>query len=347
MIRTAYLQAGRTSLAVLSLSATLAACGGTTPATQAPTANPVAAAPAVATPPVIISGPAGERAVALREASTLLEKAAIALAAGNKYLAEQLFSTAEVLTGRESLATIAPLFREGAPPMVTEPTKKIDVATTAPQPKVLGGSESDDEEDKIAPPKIATGSLKGVVQIDGRPSAGAFGLVTLEPIGRKGAARTPKKRVLEQRGREFLPHVLAVPVGSTIEFPNQDQVFHNVFSTSATTAFDLGLYRGGEAREFTFAKEGILRVGCNLHANMSAYIAVVAAPHFVITDATGAFVFKNLLPGKYKLRAWNERTKTPTVTEITIKAGSNDVSVGVTDDAPSGPQPDKFGAKRG
>ena len=123
----------------------------------------------------------------------------------------------------------------------------------------------------MPPPKVE-GSLTGTVQIDGKPLNGAFGLVTLEPASGKWKPRAPKQRVMEQRNREFLPHVLAVPVGSTVAFPNFDTVFHNVFSTSPLGAFDLGIYKKGEAREFTFDKEGIIRLGCNLHANMSAYI---------------------------------------------------------------------------
>jgi plastocyanin len=211
---------------------------------------------------------------------------------------------------------------------------------------VVGSSEQDDVEDKIPPPRVE-GSLTGVVMIDGKPLAGTFGLVTLEPASGKWKARTPKHRVIEQRLREFRPHIMAVPVGSTIAFPNFDTVFHNVFSTSPLGAFDLGLYKTGEAREFTFQKEGIVRLGCNLHANMSAYIAVVAAPAYVVTDETGKFAFKHLEPGKYKLKAWSEKTKTPITQDVTIKVGPNDVTVGVAADAPAGPTPDKFGGKRG
>ena len=140
---------------------------------------------------------------------------------------------------------------------------------------------------------------------------------------------------------------MAISVGSTVSFPNFDNVFHNVFSTSTLAAFDLGIYKAGEAREYTFTKEGIIRLGCNLHANMSAYIIVVSAPGYVVTDETGHFAFKHLLPGKYKLKAWSERSKAPITQEITIKVGKNEVSVGVAGDAPSGPLPDKFGGKRG
>jgi hypothetical protein len=80
---------------------------------------------------------------------------------------------------------------------------------------------------------------------------------------------------------------------------------------------------------------------------MSAYIAVVAAPAYVVTDDAGHFAFQHLAPGKYKLRAWSERSKAPITRDVTIKAGKNDITVGVTGDATPGLPPDKFGGKRG
>ncbi len=302
-----------------------------------------APAPAVAAP--VKRGPIAERAQLLREAADQLDRAQGALDNGNKNLAEQLFSTAELLVGPDVLAVIARQFRDGAPPRVTSPTQKIDTAAP-PQPKVIGSSEAEDEKDRVPPPRVEA-SLTGTMQIDGRAASGAFGLVTLEPADGKWKPRTPKRLVVEQRGREFLPHLMAISVGSTVSFPNFDTVFHNVFSTSPLSAFDLGLYKVGEAREYTFQKEGIVRLGCNLHANMSAYIAVVSAPAYVVTDEAGRFAFKRLAPGKYKLKAWSERSKAPIAQDITIKAGANEVKVGVSGDAPAGPQPDKFGGKRG
>jgi plastocyanin len=281
----------------------------------------------------------------LREAAEQLDRAQAALDNGNKNVAEQLFSTAELLVGPEAVASIARTFREGAPPRVTTPPQKVDTSAP-PQPRVVGSSEAEDEKDRVPPPHNE-GSLTGTMQIDGRVASGAFGLVTLEPVDGKWKPRTPKHLVIEQRNREFRPHLMAISVGSTVSFPNFDSVFHNVFSTSPAGAFDLGLYKVDEAREFTFPKEGIIRVGCNLHANMSAYIAVVAAPAYVVTDDAGRFSFKRLAPGKYKLKAWSERSKAPIAQDLMIKPGKNDVTVGVTGDAPGGPQPDKFGGRRG
>lgn len=307
-----------------------------------PAAGPAPAAPA---PAPARHGPVAERAQALREAADQLDKAQAALDNGNRNLAEQLFSTAELLVGAELLAPLAHQFREGAPPRITTPTQKVDT-TAPPQPRVAGSSEAEDERDRVPPPRIE-GSLTGTLQIDGRAAAGAFGLVTLEPVDGRWKPRTPKHVVLEQRNREFLPHVMAVSVGSTVSFPNFDPVFHNVFSTSPTGPFDLGLYKAGEAREITFQKEGIVRLGCNLHANMSAFIAVVAAPAYVVTDGDGRFAFRHLAPGRYRLKAWSERSRAPITQDIAIRAGKNAVTVGVSGDAARGPQPDKFGGKRG
>lgn len=305
----------------------------------------VAPAPADPAPPQgkVSTEAVSKRAAQLREAADLLERAQKALTS-NRNLADQLFSQAELLVGPAALADLAEPFRAGAPPRVNTPTIAFD-KNAKPQPAVLGNSEQEDEEDAVEPPKVE-GRLSGVVRLGGRAASGV-GLVTLEPIGRKGKRRAPRQRVIEQRGREFLPRLTAVSVGSTIAFPNFDTVFHNVFSTSPSTPFDLGLYRAGEAREVTFNKEGILRIGCNLHANMQAFVAVVSAPHYTVTDASGGFEFKRLPPGKYKLSAWNERSKEPLVKEITVKAGKNRLEVSVSDDAPKGPPPDKFGGKRG
>ncbi len=311
-----------------------------------PKATPAAQPKQDPAKPAAKTGPVNERAAALREAAEQLEKAQKALDNGNKNLAEQLFSTAEILTGPEALAPLAPTFREGAPPRITTPTQKVDTAAP-PQPKVVGNSEADDEAAKVpAPPKPEIGSLTGVLQIDGK-GANTYGLVTLEPASGKWKPRTPKRVVIEQRGREFLPSLVAVSVGSTISFPNFDTVFHNVFSTSPLAAFDLGLYKAGEAREYTFQKEGFVHLGCNLHANMSAYIAVVSAPAYVVTDDKGAFAFRRLSPGRYKLRAWSVRSKQPVTQDVTIRPGKNDLNIGVDGAAPAGIQPDKFGGKRG
>jgi plastocyanin len=201
-----------------------------------------------------------------------------------------------------------------------------------------------------APPKKhepTKTSLSGVVKIDGKAPAGELGMVTLEPVGAKQRP-FPQTRIMEQRNRQFAPRLLVIPIGSMVTFPNFDTTFHNVFSTSDLKAFDLGLYKNGEAREVLFDKEGIIRIGCNLHANMAATIVVVAAPYYTVTDPSGAYNFGSVDPGKYVLKAWNERSATQVSETIEIKPGKNTHNVGVAGDAPAaGVMPDKFGNARG
>ena len=161
-----------------------------------------------------------------------------------------------------------------------------------------------------------------------------------------GKKRTPKQRIIEQRGKTFEHHVMAVPVGSTVSFPNFDSVYHNVFSLSKSKAFDLGMYKNGQSRDVTFDKPGIVRLGCNLHANMSAFLIVVDAPHYAVVGTDGKFTFNSLAPGKYKVQAWSERSTEPGTSEIVISAGANhkDLDLG-TSNAPS-ISPDKFGTPR-
>jgi plastocyanin len=326
----------RLAVGTLALAVAGVVSAGPPPATPATSGAATANAP---------SGPAADRARDLREAASDLDKAQSALSTGNKNVAEYYFSLAELITGSDALAALAPSFRQGGPPRSTTATIQVD-PHASPQPRTLGSSEAEDAEAKVAPPPVE-GSLTGALLVGGKPLSGTFGLVTLEPASGKWKARIPKHRTIEQRNREFLPHVMAIPVGSVVTFPNFDTVFHNVFSTSPLGAFDLGIYKLGEAREYTFTKEGIIRLSCNLHANMSAYVAVVTAPAYVVTDTSGAFTFQHLAVGKYKLKAWTERSSAPITQDVTIKTGKNDVQVTVTTDAPAGPVPDKFGGKRG
>jgi plastocyanin len=351
--RTPSVNPARRAWAPMCVLAALAACGGTYkgPAGPAHPTETVVTAPSGgerSVPPGTDpadraprrTGPVAEKAQGLREAADLLDKADRSLADGNRDLAEMLFSSAELLTGPEALAPVAGKFRQGAPPRVTTPT--IKVADAGKQPEAVGNS---DEDEPAAKPERS--SLTGEIQINGKAPAGAIGIVTLEPVGGKWKPRAPKQRVMEQRNREFAPHVLAVPVGSTVTFPNYDSIYHNVFSRSIAKMFDLGLYKKGEARQVTFDKEGIVHISCNLHANMSAYVVVVAAPHYAITGDDGAFAFKSLRPGKYTLKAWSEKSKLPVTQTVVVKRGANKVEVGVSADAPEGAQPDKFGVARG
>ena len=274
------------------------------------------------------------------EAADLLEVAVAARVRGQRSYAEQLYSAAERLAPSNALAGLDPLFRAGAPERITTPLKTMPQDTPAPPKEAVGGSEEEAEKPK-------NGSLAGVMKVEGA-SGPVLGVIALEPASGKWKKRTAKQRMMEQRDRQFAPRMLAISAGSTVAFPNFDPVFHNVFSTSHARAFDLGIYKNGETREVTFAKEGLIRIGCNLHANMSAYLVVVAAPHYVVTDPNGHFRFKSLAPGKYKVKAWSERSAEPVTQMVEIKEGPNDITID-TKGAPAQADlgTDKFGNPRG
>ncbi|MGE0395996.1 MAG: hypothetical protein AB7T06_04645, partial [Kofleriaceae bacterium] len=271
------------------------------------------------------------------EAADVMQAAIIAAKRGQRNYADQLFSRVEQLAGAKIVAAAAPTFRDGAPPRIDTPLKKMK--DTGPQAKLVGNSDEDDKGPKLP------GSLSGYITIDGKPLDG-LGMVMLWPEKGKVKRRTPKQRIVEQRDKTFLPHVLAVPPGSTVAFPNFDGVFHNVFSISAPKKFDIGLYKDGDTREVKFEKPGIVRLGCNIHAKMASYIVVVDAPHYIVTEGAKEFTFRSLAPGKYKVRAWSEKSLAPVESEIVIKAGVNNHTFDVKGDAEAGPSEDKFGMTR-
>jgi plastocyanin len=115
-------------------------------------------------------------------------------------------------------------------------------------------------------------------------------------------------RAVAQHGAEFSPHILPVMAGTTVEWPNNDNIFHNVFSISDAKNFDLDLYKGNPPdKRVTFDTPGKVDVYCSIHANMSCVVLVLENPFFAVTDADGKFTIKNVPPGKYKLKAWHER----------------------------------------
>jgi len=140
-------------------------------------------------------------------------------------------------------------------------------------------------------------------------------LVRLEPAANVRVSRpAPGAFEMVTRGKMLLPHVLAIPAGSTVSFPNDDPISHNLFSLSSANPFDLGLYRKGAGKSQRFDTPGIVNVYCNVHPNMSAVILVLDTPYYAFADASGNYSIANVPPGRYRLVAWNEQggeTETP------------------------------------
>jgi plastocyanin len=116
----------------------------------------------------------------------------------------------------------------------------------------------------------------------------------------------PSRAVMDQRNETFVPHVLAITTGSTVDFPNSDRIYHNVFSLSKAKQFDLGRYAAGRSQTVRFDRPGIVRVFCEIHSHMSAFILVFNHPFFTVTDTDGRYRLDNVPPGTYNVIAWNE-----------------------------------------
>ena len=158
------------------------------------------------------------------------------------------------------------------------------------------------------------GSVSGEVEVTNsrelavRKNKDYSGVVLwLEPLDRAAPAAAPKHVEIVQKDKVFHPHVTAIPVGSTVDFPNQDLIYHNAFSNFEGSQFDLGLYRPGTSKSQIFRHPGIARVFCNIHPTMSAIIAVLPTPWYVLTPSTGKFTIGNVPVGEYQLHIFHER----------------------------------------
>ena len=146
----------------------------------------------------------------------------------------------------------------------------------------------------------------------------------------------PKPAVTEslnQLGARFDPDLVVVPVGSTVEFPNSDPIFHNVFSLSKAQPFDLGYYPRGQSRTVKFNNPGVVQVYCHIHANMYAAIVVTDSPWFQKPSPDGEFSFSNVPPGRYHLTAWHKIAGLHRVNVEVPETGSVDVTIRVPVDA--------------
>ena len=167
------------------------------------------------------------------------------------------------------------------------------------------------------------GKIKGTVKVQGLRTP-ANVVVYLSKAPQMDVDLSKTNFVMDQRNLEFIPHVLPVPVGSPIVFPNNDKVNHNVFSMSRTKKFNLGSYNPGESKTMVFDTPGIVELRCDVHAEMAAYILVMKSPYFAVTDNKGNFQIPDqsylqraglegladLPESKYFIKTWHEKLKT-------------------------------------
>ena len=182
--------------------------------------------------------------------------------------------------------------------------------------------------DADAPPKgvRANGIIRGRVELRQAPADSAP-RVSVADLGMGNTHEPPDRRSvvyldpapraafdtggetrprMDQRNETFVPHVLPIVAGTTVDFPNNDHTYHNVFSLSKTKSFDLGRYAAGRSKSIRFDRPGIVRVFCDIHSHMSAFILVFAHRYFSLSDSDGSYRLENVPPGTYTVVAWNE-----------------------------------------
>lgn len=172
-------------------------------------------------------------------------------------------------------------------------------------------------------PSFATaGEVVGQVELlekGGRKSPDASdAVVYIEGVKAKPGA-APKASIL-MRAKAFTPHVVAVPLGGTVEFPNDDPIFHNAFSVSGENRFDLDLYKRPKVGAWTFKHPGVVRVYCNIHPQMSAVVLVLDSISFAKAGKDGAFVLEGVPPGRHTVKAWHERAPVEAAMEVSVPA---------------------------
>jgi plastocyanin len=144
------------------------------------------------------------------------------------------------------------------------------------------------------------------------------------PLTDDANAGAAARLAIEQRDENFVPHVLPVLRGSTVEFPNEDPVFHNVFSLSSSRTFDLGRYPKGTSKSVHFDRRGTVQVFCHIHSDMSAIVLVLDNPFFTIPRAPGRYEIDGVPAGEYRLVAWHERIR-PIVRRVRVQAGETTI----------------------
>ena len=176
-----------------------------------------------------------------------------------------------------------------------------------------------------APAAAQAGHVSGHITIQEKNNASSTDLgdavVYLEG---HGASLAPARFEITISDKTFSPHVLVVPVGTTVAFPNHDPFDHNVFSVSDSNSFDLGLYGRGEGKATAFRYPGLVRVFCNVHPRMVALVQVMATHHFAQAGADGSFTISGVEPGAYKLHVWHERASQELVRDVVV--GPNGVA---------------------
>lgn len=173
-------------------------------------------------------------------------------------------------------------------------------------------------------------------------------VVWLDAVSDPPATAKPGHFRLAQKDKSFNPHLLVVPLGSAVDFPNLDPFFHNVFSQFNGKRFDLGLYEAGSSRTVRFDHEGISYIFCNIHPQMSAVVIALATPYFAVSSEEGKVALRNVPEGTYEMHVWAEGVDAQQLSALTrrVQVGPSQTSLGMipltqSDTVP--PHKNKFG----
>lgn len=202
--------------------------------------------------------------------------------------------------------------RPAEQPVPSPPPSPTPLPTATPRP---------------TPTPIPTGTLRVKVLVtgsDGRTLPAPDAVVWIPGSRGRRPAQQPK---MASRDKRFEPRVLAVPKGAEVSFPNFDKIFHNVFSLSEPGRFDLGLYRNGSARTTRFAEPGVVRVYCNIHPQMAAYVVVLDGELFAQTGPDGVAAIAAVPAGRHAVKAWDERGGEWSGNASVMAGGTTDVSI--------------------
>lgn len=222
-----------------------------------------------------------------------------------------------VLANLRAVALLAAAVALGAPPAVHSTLAgaegvvrgRVEIGRPLSSSRPAAHEPGDEEHGDAQAPEVYR---QAVVYLDPPPER------LRQPL--EGRAR------MDQRGERFIPHLLAVAIGTVVDFPNDDRIYHNVFSLSKAKRFDLGRYATGRSKSVRFDQPGIVRVFCEIHSHMNAFILVFDHRFFALTDEEGRFHLDRVPPGTYRLTAWYEGVAQQTKTVVVPPSSGADVS---------------------
>jgi hypothetical protein len=198
---------------------------------------------------------------------------------------------------------------------------------------------------------LEAGSVRAHVNVHRAAGSGgdnANVVLWLTPV--EGEGPRPKPEVpnpkLVQKNKQFEPHLLVIPVGTSVEFPNKDPYFHNVFSLYKGKRFDLGLYEAGTSRTVRFDRPGVSFIFCNIHPEMSAAVLAMNTPWYAVSNAAGDINIPDVPDGHYRMEVWSEQATPESVSALNREVSVNgDTSLGTLQilQAPPAPHKDKYG----